>query len=578
MNKTVNINLGGTFFHIDEDAYQKLSRYFEAIKRSLSDSSGKDEIMKDIEMRIAEILLEKQSSDKQVVGLRDVEQVIGIMGQPEDYRLEDEETAHNEPFFRSGKTRKKLYRDEDKKTFGGVAVGLSHYLGIDAVWIKIIMILITIASFGTGILIYLILWIVTPGAKTTAEKLEMTGEPVNISNIERKVREEFESVADRVKNADYNKMGNQVKSGADKVATGVMNVVSKIFRLIAKIIGAFIATFSAILLLSAIIALLTFGSTSFFNVPLDSFMEVFNYSETPLWLLALAGFLMVSIPLFFLFLLGMNLLIDNLKSIGNFTRYTLLAVWLAACVFFIAFAIRQSYEIKEEGKSIKKEELQLVNQDTLAIKFGYNDLYANDLFGSEDMKFVSDPSGKEMIYSTDVMLEILPTDAKKPYISIEKRARGINMSDARSRSEKIEYQYKLDGNTLTLDNYFLADTKLKYRKQKVVVYLYIPKGMYLKPDSSLQYRDYSDDDYFNLLFSGNYIYRVDADKIRCVTCPKEEMDHNDVDIEWSDSSGSNVQVKVSSLEKAVEIKTDSIGKKNLKSLIINKDGIVVKAE
>ena len=80
MNKTVNINIGGLFFHIDEDAYQKLSKYFDAIKRSLSNSSGKDEIMKDIEMRVAELFTERQKSDKHVINTRDVEEVVVVMG------------------------------------------------------------------------------------------------------------------------------------------------------------------------------------------------------------------------------------------------------------------------------------------------------------------------------------------------------------------------------------------------------------------------------------------------------------------------------------------------------------------
>ena len=90
MNKTVNINIGGLFFHIDEDAYQKLSRYFDAIKRSLSNSSGKDEIMKDIEMRVAELFTERQKSDKHVINNKDVDEVVAVMGQPEDYRIDDE--------------------------------------------------------------------------------------------------------------------------------------------------------------------------------------------------------------------------------------------------------------------------------------------------------------------------------------------------------------------------------------------------------------------------------------------------------------------------------------------------------
>ena len=90
MNKTVNINIGGIFFHIDEDAYQKLSRYFDSIRKSLTNSGGKDEIMKDIEMRVAELFTEKQKSDKHVINNKDVDEVVAVMGQPEDYRLEEE--------------------------------------------------------------------------------------------------------------------------------------------------------------------------------------------------------------------------------------------------------------------------------------------------------------------------------------------------------------------------------------------------------------------------------------------------------------------------------------------------------
>ncbi|MFM9826872.1 MAG: hypothetical protein ACKVOD_12190, partial [Flavobacterium sp.] len=109
MNKTVNINLGGMFFHMDEDAYQKLTKYFEAIKRSLSNTSGQDEIIKDIEMRVSELLTEKQKTEKHVVTLKEVDEVITVMGQPEDYKIDDNETENNTSNFTTSKTRK-LYR------------------------------------------------------------------------------------------------------------------------------------------------------------------------------------------------------------------------------------------------------------------------------------------------------------------------------------------------------------------------------------------------------------------------------------------------------------------------------------
>ena len=204
MNKTVNINLGGMFFHIDEDAYQKLTRYFEAIKRSLSNSSGQDEIIKDIEMRVSELLTEKQKTEKHVVGLKDVDEVIAVMGQPEDYRIDEEGAENNSTNFSSSSSSntRKLYRDTENGMVGGVLAGLGHYFGIDKVWLRVFL-LIMIFAWGTGFLAYIILWIVMPEAKTTAEKLEMTGEPVTISNIEKKVREEFENVSEKIKNANY---------------------------------------------------------------------------------------------------------------------------------------------------------------------------------------------------------------------------------------------------------------------------------------------------------------------------------------------------------------------------------------
>ena len=192
MNKTISINLGGFFFHIDEDAYQKLSRYFDAVKRSLS-PDGRDEIMKDIESRIAELFQERLKNDKQVVGLSEIEEVISIMGQPEDYKIDDEKSTYQSS---SSSTNfyypsKRLYRDKENGMLGGIASGIGHYLNIDALWIRILFIIPPWITFGTSLVIYIILWILIPEAKTTTQKLEMKGEPINISNIEKKSKRRY---------------------------------------------------------------------------------------------------------------------------------------------------------------------------------------------------------------------------------------------------------------------------------------------------------------------------------------------------------------------------------------------------
>jgi phage shock protein PspC (stress-responsive transcriptional regulator) len=145
------------------------------------------------------------------------------MGQPEDYRIEGDNDEDNVN-FEYVKRRRKLYRDTEKGMLGGVSTGLGHYFGIDAVWLRIMFLIFVFAGFGTGIVAYLILWIVTPAAVTTSEKLEMTGEPVTISNIEKKVREEFDTVSAKFKNADYDTMGRNVKTGAERFASNVGEV------------------------------------------------------------------------------------------------------------------------------------------------------------------------------------------------------------------------------------------------------------------------------------------------------------------------------------------------------------------
>ena len=258
MNKTVNINLGGMFFHIDEDAYQKLSRYFDAIKRSLSDSNGQDEIIKDIEMRIAELVSEKHTNEKQVINLRELDEIIAVMGQPEDYRIDpDGDETQKSNFNTTNRAHKKLYRDKDKGSIAGVCTGLGHYFGIDAVWIKILFLILASTSFG--IIAYIILWIVMPEAVTTSEKLEMTGEPITISNIEKKVREEFENVSDKFKNANYDKMGNQVKTGFGKFTTEIGEVFLSIFKIFAKILGVILIMASLAILVILFIGVFTLG-------------------------------------------------------------------------------------------------------------------------------------------------------------------------------------------------------------------------------------------------------------------------------------------------------------------------------
>ncbi|MBA9072494.1 phage shock protein PspC (stress-responsive transcriptional regulator) [Flavobacterium gossypii] len=584
MNKTVNINLGGMFFHIDEDAYQKLNRYFDAVKRSLSNSTGKDEIMKDIEMRIAELLTEKNRGDKQVVGIKDVEEVITVMGQPEDYRIDDDgapEPSYN--YSTSAKKSRKLYRDKDNAMVGGVLSGFGHYLGIDALWLRIIMVILLL-GFGTGFLIYVILWILMPAANTTTEKLEMTGEPVTISNIERKVREEFENISDKFKNVDYDKMGNQVRSTGEKIGSSLSDVILKIFSILGKVIGAFLVVFASATLGSLIIGVITAGSISMVDFPWQSYID--NFTDVPLWIVGMLILAAIGIPFFFLLILGLKLLITNMKSIGNPAKYTLLALWIISIGALTALGLQQATEVAFDAKVVQKQKIDLDPNDTLKIKFAYNDYYAKSIYDTEDFEFVQDSTNTLLIYSNNVSLRIMKTDEKTPYIQIEKKAEGKSFAVARQRAEKIKYNFKIEGNQLILDNYLLTDIKNKYRNQEVEIFLYLPEGTYFKPDMTVQNYDHTDDGFFNLWFDSDiYVYKMEASQVKCLNCPPEAgegageevaygVDAEDMNIGANDSTSTTVTIN----EKGVQIKEGANAQQNkkVKGLKIDKDGVIIK--
>ncbi len=195
MKKTLTINLACMVYNIDEDAYIKLKTYLKNIESYFSDEKEINDIMNDIETRISELLTEKITSHKQVVTLQDIEEIIITMGEPHEFGDPDKEEKRKS--F-SSHPPKRIYRDPDNRVLGGVCGGLGAYMGIDGLIIRIVFVIIFFL-FGVGLLIYLILWIIIPEARTTAQKLEMRGDPVNVSNIGSFVKDEFENVKNSFK-------------------------------------------------------------------------------------------------------------------------------------------------------------------------------------------------------------------------------------------------------------------------------------------------------------------------------------------------------------------------------------------
>lgn len=198
MKKTVSINLNGILFNIDDDAYLLLENYLRKVEAHFSGQEGVNEIMNDIEARIAEILNEKLGNTKTVVSLANIEEVIKTMGEPDEFAGTEDKREYRTSYTSGSQHYKRMYRDPDNSVLGGVCGGIGAYTDVDPVIFRILFV-VAFLGFGAGLLIYIILWIVIPEAKTTAQKLEMRGEQPNASNIGNFIRDEFESVKNSFK-------------------------------------------------------------------------------------------------------------------------------------------------------------------------------------------------------------------------------------------------------------------------------------------------------------------------------------------------------------------------------------------
>ena len=520
MNKTININLGGFFFHIDESAFQKLRRYLDAISKSLSDDpQGKNEIIADIEARISELLSEKITDARQVVNESDIDDVITIMGQPEDYtEAEEPYNDANYSHKRNNSKGKKLFRDGDDKFLGGVAAGIAHYFDIDMIWIRLAFLFTTLAGFGIGVLAYIILWILLPEAKTTAEKLQMEGEAVNIDNIEKKIREEFSNVSETVKHA-ANQASDKLKDGANmasekfkstanyfsekmknpsKKNNGLQDfldtlgkIIMAIFKVVGKFIGVILIIFSAFGLIFSIFGAFSVGSLEFLNIDGQFLPPFFFGSVFPKWLLTTFLFLAFVIPFLILFILGLRILSKSVQKLHKTTSLTLLGLWLIAA-FGLGFAgIEFATTHAIDGISISKNNLELVANDTLTLKLWNDDtiFHKNNLNSHRKYReqTIEEVAGKMKVYSNNIAIDVEMSATDSSYFTIQKTSTGRNRMAAKKNSKAIQYNFKQLDNTLTLDAFYISDYQNLFKDEEIKVTVYLAKGVRVFFDASSKY-------------------------------------------------------------------------------------------
>jgi phage shock protein PspC (stress-responsive transcriptional regulator) len=504
MNKAVSVNIGGIFFHFDENAYQHLSNYLNAVKRSLSQSTGWDEIMKDIEIRVSELLLEKQKSDKQVVNIQLVNDVIAIMGEPADFDSGESKNTH----IQNSISTKKLYRDSEHNRVGGVASGLGYYFGIEAIWMRLGFVVLVLAGFGFGLIGYIILWLVTPKAVTTCEILEMKGEPVNISSIENKVKQEYENLSNTIKKKDFFSQPQLSQSKNE-----IESFLNKILNIALKFVGFILTTFGLLSLLFLLL-LFTVASNGFiFNFPFQSYVDALNFINLPVWMPMVLLGLIVAIPLVSVVFLGLKLIISKYNGLGKIANLSLMSVWFLAVFAFGLLVAKQYNATAINGSFVQKEALHLMPMDTLIVKCKS---YENWVGTSS---IIRTDDNKSEIVSTNVLIDIKNTQQKSAYIEIIKKAKADNRRLADASANAIDYQFGMLNNEITLDNFLKTDLKNKFRNQEVKLQIYLPQGQFFKLQSDNDNLIPIISEAVNMNSNNNEnLYQMTQNGIQCLNC------------------------------------------------------------
>lgn len=338
MKKTFTINLGGIVFHIDEDAYELLDKYLSNLRIHFNKEEGGEEIVQDMELRISELFSERLSETKQVITIKDVEEIIAQMGNPEEFSDNTtQETNYNEE---EDKGIKRLYRNPDDSVIGGVCSGIAAYLDWDVTLVRLGMLVLAFIFPGT-ILAYIVALIIIPEANTATEKLSMKGMKINVENIGKTVTDGFEKMnnymaSEKPQNI-FQRLGEGIVSVAGFIIKCILVIAAILFTpvLFVFLVVCFSLFLAAIGVIGSLPAFF-YGSMPFVD------WSVVSASPVPTTLLSISGILVIGIPIvsFIHFLMST---FGGWQSMSFATRFTLLILWLIALgvgiFFFFNFGI-----------------------------------------------------------------------------------------------------------------------------------------------------------------------------------------------------------------------------------------------
>ncbi len=495
MKKTLTINLNGIVFHIDEDAYEALSRYLESLKRHFGKHEGADDILQDIEARIAELLSAKCSETKQVITIDDVGEVISVMGQPAE--MDDDNTSHaSGTEDRNDTARKRFFRNPDEKLVAGVCSGIAAYFHVDPVWIRLLFV-VSLFAGGFGIILYIILWIVLPEAIATTDKLEMRGEKITISNIEKSIKEEVGGLKSRISNMATDSASTIKKAGSgsgeffETVGKGIAEVLKFSFKVLVIICGIVLALFSLGLLI-ALVAYVFGWTTGFYS---DTEVSIFSFPllaqtllgcSMPIGYLQAILMMVLGIPLFMLFYNGLRMVFrfERIRHLG----LTMFNIWVIG-FFFMVWIGFKVYNMNRYG-----EEKQLnipIGQpaaDTLHVSLMADDPGMAHLY---DEKFIL-PDDNKTIITDNQELFIVPRirleESDDSLFSVTQVAvtRGRSRLEALRNLAEMRFSSAAMGSSLKISPFARLPRGVCWHGQAVNLTIRVPKGKHVSLDKGFE--------------------------------------------------------------------------------------------
>jgi phage shock protein PspC (stress-responsive transcriptional regulator) len=492
MNKTIIININGIVFHIEEDAYEILKEYMTNVKRHFLNSADSLEITTDIENRLAEMFSDILTTDnKQVIVEQDVQAVIEQMGTVDEFDeiYEDAKTDTNYA-YNSGERR--LFRDPDDHLVSGVCAGIANYFNIEPLWIRLAFAL-SFFFAGSGLLLYVILWIVIPKATTRSDRMAMKGEKLNLQGFKNNLEEELSSVRNHLNNLhqEARPLVYKLRDFITDFAHHLGLFFNGAGKILVKVIGAIIllAFFAgAIALIVALVAFLGFGAGHGNGgmFPMSIWMN--EHADR----IYIAAFLTAFIPVVSIILLLISA-VFNTGSISRSTGTTILVIWLCALGVLVFYVAKVGANFKETASFTQTINLKATPNNVYYLKLDNVKYLTHD----DSLRLDVKNHFRNMILTNDfdddteprnINISIERSDISQPVIIELFTAKGRTYESALMNARNTRYIFLQQDSVLKFDDKLRRDDNESWHAEFLDITIKLPLNAKVVIDQDLNNR------------------------------------------------------------------------------------------